>query len=194
MTALTSSLHTSRRLSPMPTFINNQVQKLTGSITFWINSVAWSKHAWLWSEFIDAPPDPPDPPDIPEVTLDEAHAAFAVTLPALSVSDTACAQVDTAAAAFADSVSDAINTASEAASDINATSKAQAFSLNAASKAAFAKENDYNTTSAATKAAAGACFYSRCGVPPCCTYLYYTSLRMPICRIQNPRSVGPYLS
>ena len=174
----------------MPTFINNQVQKLTGSITFWINSVAWSKHAWLWSEFIDAPPDPPDPPDIPEVSLDEAHAAFAATLPALSVSDTACAQVDTAAAAFADSVSDAINTASEAASDINATSKAQAFALNAASKAAFAKENDYNPPSAATKAAAGACFYSRCGVPPCCTYLYYTSLRMPICRIQNPI---PYL-
>ncbi len=117
---------------------------------------------------------------------------FAATLPALSVSDTACAQVDTAAAAFADSVSDAINTASEAASDINATSKAQAFALNAASKAASAF--DYNTTSAATEAAAGACFYSRCGVPPCCTYLYYTSLRMPICRIQNPRSAGPYLS
>ena len=41
------------------------------------------------------------------------------------------------------SVSDAINTASEAASDINATSKAQAFALNAASKAASAKEFDY---------------------------------------------------
>jgi len=50
-------------------FINNQVQKRTGSITFWINLVPWSKHAWLWSEFIAAPPDPPDPPDISEVSL-----------------------------------------------------------------------------------------------------------------------------
>jgi len=49
--------------------INNQVQKRTGSITFWINFVPWSKHAWLWSEFIAAPPDPPDPPDISEVSL-----------------------------------------------------------------------------------------------------------------------------
>jgi hypothetical protein len=147
-------------------FINNQVQKRTGSITFWINFVPWSKHAWLWSEFIAAPPDPPDPPDIPEVSLDEAHAAFAATLPALTVSDTACAQVDAAAAAFADSVSDAINIASEAASVINATSKAQAFALNAAPKAAFAKEFDHNTTSAATEAATGACFYSWCVVPP----------------------------
>jgi hypothetical protein len=168
-------------------FINNQVQKRTGSITFWINFVPWSKHAWLWSEFIAAPPDPPDPPDIPEVSLDEAHAAFAATLPALTVSDTACAQVDAAAASFADSVSDAINIASEAASAINAISKAKAFALNAASKAAFAKEFDYNTTSTATEAAAGACFYSRCVVPPRCTYLLYsTSLRMPICRIHNP--------
>ena len=46
--------------------INNQVQKRTGSI---INFVPWSKHAWLWSEFIAAPPDPPDPPDISEVSL-----------------------------------------------------------------------------------------------------------------------------
>jgi len=84
-------------------FINNQVQKRTGSITYWINFVPWSKHAWLWSEFIAAPPDPPDPPDISEVSLDEAHAAFAATLPALTVLDTACAQVDAAAAAFADS-------------------------------------------------------------------------------------------
>ena len=105
-------------------FINNQVQKRTGSITFWINLVPWSKHAWLWSEFIAAPPDPPDPPDISEVSLDEAHAAFTATLPALTVSDTACAQVDTAAAAFADSVSDAINNASKAASALDATSKA----------------------------------------------------------------------
>ena len=87
-------------------FINNQDQKRTGSITFWINFVPWSKHAWLWSEFIAAPPDPPDPPDIPEVSLDEAHAAFTATLPALTVSDTACAQVDAAAAAFTDGVSD----------------------------------------------------------------------------------------
>ena len=64
------------------------------------------------------------PPDIPEVSLDEAHAAFTATLPALTVSDTACAQVDTAAAAFADSVSDAINNASKAASALDATSKA----------------------------------------------------------------------
>jgi hypothetical protein len=85
-------------------FINNQVQKRTGSITLWINFVPWSKHAWLWSEFIAAPPDRPDSPGIPEVSLDEAHAAFAATLPALTVSDTACAQVDAAAAAFADSV------------------------------------------------------------------------------------------
>ena len=48
-------------------FINNQVQKCTGSTTPWINFVPWSKHAWLWSEFIVAPPDPPDPPDIPEM-------------------------------------------------------------------------------------------------------------------------------
>ena len=62
-------------------FINNQVQKCKGSTTPWINFVPWSKHAWLWSEFIVAPPDPPDPPDIPEVSLDdEAHAAFAATL------------------------------------------------------------------------------------------------------------------
>jgi hypothetical protein len=144
-------------------FINNHVQTCTGSITPWINFVPWSKHAWLWSEFIAAPPDPPDPPDIPEVSLDEVHAAFAATLPALTVSDTACAQVDAAAAAFADSVSDAINIASRAASALDATSKAQAFALNAASKAASAF--DYNTTSAATEAAAGACFYSRCVVP-----------------------------
>jgi hypothetical protein len=169
-------------------FINNQDQKRTGSITFWINFVPWSKHAWLWSEFIAAPPDPPDPPDIPEVSLDEAHAAFTATLPALTVSDTACAQVDEAAAAFADSVSDAINIASEAASAVNAFSKAKAFAL----KAAFAKEFDYYTTFAATEAAAGACFYSRCVVPPRCTYLLYsTSLRMPICRIHNPI---PYVS
>jgi hypothetical protein len=145
-------------------FINNQVQKRTGSITFWINFVPWSKHAWLWSEFIAAPPDPPDPPDIPEVSLDEAHAAFAATLPALTVSDTARAQVDAAAAAFADSVSDAINIASRAVSALDATSKAQAFALNAAPKAASAF--DYNTTSAATEAATGACFYSWCVVPP----------------------------
>jgi hypothetical protein len=87
-------------------FINNHVRKCTGSTTPWINFVPWSKHAWLWSEFIVAPPDPPDPPDIPEVSLDEVHAAFAATLPALTVSDTACAQVDAAAAAFADSVSE----------------------------------------------------------------------------------------
>jgi hypothetical protein len=69
----------------------------------------------------------------------------------------------------------------------------KAFALNAASKAAFAKfEFDYTTTSAATKAAAGACFYSRCVVPPRCTHLLYsTSLRMPICRILNPI---PYVS
>ena len=171
-------------------FINNQVHKCTGSTTPWINFVPWSKHAWLWSEFIVAPPDPPDPPDIPEVSLDEVHAAFAATLPALTVSDTACAQVDAAAAAFADSVSDAINIASRAASALDATSKAQAFALNAASKAASAF--DYNTTSAATEAAAGACFYSRCVVPPRCTYLLYsTSLKMPICRIHNPI---PYVS
>jgi hypothetical protein len=90
-------------------FINNQVQKRTGSTTFWITLVPWSKLAWLWSDNMTAPPDPPDPPDIPEVSLDEAHAAFAATLPALTVSDTACAQVDAAAAAFADSVSHAIN-------------------------------------------------------------------------------------
>jgi hypothetical protein len=171
-------------------FINNHVQKCTGSITPWINFVPWSKHAWLWSEFIDAPPDPPDPPDVPEVSLDEVHAAFAATLPALTVSDTARAQVDAAAAAFADSVSDAINIASRAASALDATSKAQAFALNAASKAASAF--DYNTTSAATEAAAGACFYSRCVVPQRCTYLLYsTSLKMPICRIHNPI---PYVS
>jgi hypothetical protein len=171
-------------------FINNQVHKRTGSITSWINFVPWSKHAWLWSEFIAAPPDPPDPPGISEVSLDEAHAAFAATLPALTVSDTACAQVDAAAAAFADSVSDAINIASRAASALDATSKAQAFAFNAASKAASAF--DYNTTSAATEAAAGACFYSRCVVPPRCTYLLYSSsLKMPICRIHNPI---PYVS
>ena len=108
------------------------------------------------------------------------------TLPALTVSDTAFEQVD------ADSVCYAINIASEAASAINAISKAKAFALNAASKAAFAKEFDYNTTSAATEAAAGACLYSRCVVPPRCTYLLYsTSLRMPICRIHNPI---PYVS
>ncbi len=150
-----------------------------------------SSLAWLWSDNLASPPDPPDPPDIPEVSLDEAHAAFAATLPALTVSDTACAQVDDAADAFADSVSDAINIASEAASAVNAISKAKAFALNAASNAAFAKEFDYNTTSAATEAA-GACLYSRCVVPPRCTYLLYsTSLRMPICRILNPI---PYVS
>ncbi len=141
-------------------FINHQVPKLTGSITFWINFVPWSKHAWLWSEFIAAPPDPPDPPDIPEV-----------------------------AAAFADSVSDAINDASRAASALDATSQAQAFALNAASKAASAC--DYNNTPAS---AAGAFFYSRCVVPPCCTYLLYsTSLRMPISRIQIPFPIFPLL-
>jgi hypothetical protein len=68
--------------------------------------------------------------------------------------------------------------------------ESQAFALNAASKAASAF--DYNTTSAATEAAAGACFYSRCVVPPRCTYLLYsTSLKMPICRIHNPI---PYVS
>jgi hypothetical protein len=165
-------------------FINNHVRKCTGSTTPWINFVPWSKHVWLWSEFIVAPPDPPDPPDIPEVSLDEVHAAFAATLPALTVSDTACAQVDAADAAFADSVSDAINIASRAASALDATSKAQAFALNAASKAASAF--DYNTTSAATEAAAGACFYSRCVVPQRCTYLLYsTSLKMPICRMNE---------
>jgi hypothetical protein len=175
-------------------FINTQVLKHTGSTTFWITLVPWSKLAWLWGDNLAAPPDPPDPPDIPEVPLDdEAHAAFAATLPALTVSDTACAQVDAAAAAFADGVSDAINIASHAASDINAASKAKAFALNAASKAAFAKfEFDYNTTSAATEAAAGACLYSRSAVPPRCTHLLYsTSLRMPICRILNPI---PYVS
>jgi len=75
-------------------FINNQVHKRTGSTTFWITLVPWSKLAWLWSDNMAAPPDPPDSPDIPEVSLDEAHAAFAATLPALTVSDTACAQVD----------------------------------------------------------------------------------------------------
>jgi hypothetical protein len=100
-------------------FINNQIQKRTSSTTFWITLVPWSKLAWLWSDKITAPPDPPDPPDIPEVSLDEAHAAFAATLPALTVSDTACAQVDATAAAFANSVSHAINIASEAASAIN---------------------------------------------------------------------------
>jgi hypothetical protein len=171
-------------------FINNQVHKRTGSTTFWITLVSWSKLAWLWGDNLAAPPDPPDPPDIPEVSLDdEAHAAFAATLPALIVSDTACAQVD----ASADGVSDAINIASQAASDINAASKANAFALNAASKAAFAKfEFYYTTTSAATEAAAGACFYSQCVVPPRCTHLLYsTSLRMPICRILNPI---PYVS
>jgi hypothetical protein len=170
-------------------FINNHVRKCTDSTIPWINFVPWSKHAWLWSEFIAAPPDPPDPPDVPEVSLDEVHAAFAATLPALTVSDTARAQVDAAAATFADSVSDAINIASRAASALDATSKAQAFALNAASKAASAF--DYNT-SAATEAAAGACFYSRCVVPQRCTYLLYsTSLKMPICRIHNPI---PYVS
>jgi hypothetical protein len=176
-------------------FINNQVHKRTGSTTFWITLVPWSKFAWLWGWLLlAAPPDPPDPPDIPEVSLDdEAHAAFAATLPALIVSDTACAQVDAAAAAFADGVSDAINIASQAASDINTASKAKAFALNAASQAAFAKfEFDYNTTSAATEAAAGACLYSWSAVPPRCTHLLYsTSLRMPICRILNPI---PYVS
>ncbi len=121
-------------------FINNQVHKRTGSTTFWITIVPWSKLAWLWGDNLAAPPDPPDPPDIPEVSLDEAHAAFAATLPALTVSGTACAQIDAAAAAFADSLSNAINIASEAASAINAASKAKAFALNAATKAAFAKE------------------------------------------------------
>ena len=186
-------------------FINNQVHKRTGSTTFWITLHPWSRFAWLWGPLLSAaPPDPPDPPDIPEVSLDdEAHAAFAATLPALTVSDTACAQVAAVAAAFTDGVSDAINNASQAASDINAASKAKAFALNAASKAAFAKfEFDYNTTSAATKAAAGACLYSRSAVPlscysrsavpPRCTHLLYsTSLRMPICRILNP---NPYVS
>ena len=185
-------------------FINTQVLKHTGSTTFWITLVPWSKLAWLWGDNLAAPPDPPDPPDIPEVPLDdEAHAAFAATLPALTVSDTACAQVAAVAAAFTDGVSDAINIASQAASDINAASKAKAFALNAASKAAFAKfEFDYNTTSAATKAAAGACLYSRSAVPlrcysrsavpPRCTHLLYSaSLRMPICRILNP---NPYVS
>ncbi len=120
-------------------FINNQVHKRTDSTTFWITLFPWSKLAWLWGDNLAAPPDPPDPPDIPEVSLDETHAAFAATLPALTVSDTACAQVDAAAAAFADTASDAINIASEAASAINAASKAKAFALNAASKAAFAK-------------------------------------------------------
>jgi hypothetical protein len=173
-------------------FINNQVHKRTGSTTFWITLVPWSKLAWLWGDNMAAPPDPPDPPGIPEVSLDEAHAAFAATLPAWTVSDTACARVDAAAAAFADSVSDAINIASEAASAINAISKAKAFALNAASKVAFAKDFDYITTSAATEAAAGACLYSRCVVPPRCTYLLCsTSLRMPISRILNPI---PYVS
>jgi len=192
-TALTLSPNTSCRLSPMPTSSTIESRSAQAvSITFWINLVPWSKLAWLWSDFIAAPPDPPDPPDIPEVSLDEAYAAFAATLPALTVSDTACAQVDASTAAFADSVSDAINIASEAASAINAIPKAKAFALNAASKAAFAKEFDYSTTSAATEAAAGACLYSRCVVPPRCTYLLYsTSLRMPICRIHNPI---PYVS
>ena len=62
-------------------FINNQVHKRTGSTTFWITLVPWSKLAWLWGDNLAAPPDPPDPPDIPEVSLDdEAHAAFAATL------------------------------------------------------------------------------------------------------------------
>ena len=61
-------------------FINNQVHKRTGSTTFWITIVPWSKLAWLWGDNLAAPPDPPDPPDIPEVSLDdEAHASFAAT-------------------------------------------------------------------------------------------------------------------
>jgi hypothetical protein len=31
-------------------FINNQVQKRTGSTTFWITLVPWSKLAWLWGD------------------------------------------------------------------------------------------------------------------------------------------------
>ena len=68
-------------------FINTQVLNRTGSTTSRITLVLWSKLTWLWGDNLAAPPDPQDPPDIPEVSLDdEAHAAFAATLPALPVS------------------------------------------------------------------------------------------------------------
>ena len=57
------------------------------------------------------PPDlDPDPPDLPG-EVDEAHSAFAATVPAVSVSDAMHAQVDAASAAFAAGVHDAINAA-----------------------------------------------------------------------------------
>ena len=91
-----------------------------------------------------------------------------LTWPALSVSDAACVYVDAVAAAFAASVSDAIN---------------------AASKAAFAKGLITGAVTTAPPPLAGRCLPdSRSDVPPCRTYLFYsTSLRMqPITRILNP--------
>jgi hypothetical protein len=73
-------------------FINNHVQKCTGSITPWINFVPWSKHAWLWSEFIAAPPDPPDPPDVPALRYEGVSSrvvqALHVSLPQIRILST----------------------------------------------------------------------------------------------------------
>jgi hypothetical protein len=98
-------------------YINERAQ-LAGHTVSWIKLLPWSRNVWRWGVRFDAtPPEqvPPDlildPPDLPDEVLDEAHSAFAATVPAVSVSDAMHAQVDAASAAFAAGVHDAINAA-----------------------------------------------------------------------------------
>jgi hypothetical protein len=160
-------------------YINDMAHLHAGHTDFWIQLHPWSRHTWRWGAHFNpgppeqVPPDPdPDPPDLPDEVLDEAHSAFAATVPAVSVSDAMHAHVDAASAAFAAGVHDAITAA-----------------INATPQAAFAKVQ-YTATPAS--GAGGSCFYSWSAVPSCCTHLLYSaSLKMPLCRISNP---SPYLS
>jgi hypothetical protein len=156
-----------RQLIAYVNYINDL--DLAGHTGFWIQLHPWSRHAWRWGADFNPPPleqvPPdldPDPPDLPDEVLDEAHSAFAATVPAVSVSDAMHAQVDAASAAFAAGVHDAINAA-----------------INAAPQAAFAKVQH---TATPASGACSSCICSWSVVPSCCTHLLYsTSLKMPIC-------------
>jgi hypothetical protein len=109
-----------RQLIAYVNHINDLAHLHVGHTAFWIQLHPWSRHAWRWGAHFtpgrpeQAPPDP-DPPDLPDEVLDEAHSAFAATVPAVSVSDAMHAHVDAASAAFAAGVHDAINAAINAA-------------------------------------------------------------------------------
>ena len=157
--------------------LQKEMQKrfVRGQTASSIRFLPWSKNSWFYGHLLEpapleqVPPDlDPDPPDLPDAALDEAHSAFAATLPPVSISDAIHADLEAASAAFAASVSNAINAAAKAASA------------------------DFEYTATPASGAGSACPYSWSVVPSRCTrILYSTSLKTPICRIRNPL---PYLS